>query len=92
MVENLTTTKKFCLWKRGFEMAKKKKSAAKKKSRNSKYPWDRWFSQRSFNIERGKHFECQTHGMSQQIRNVAASRGVSVNIRCEDNKLRVKVG
>jgi len=79
---NQSIMKKYYLLKLGFR--KKEKMA-------SKYPWDRWFSQKSFNIERGKHFDCQTHGMSQQIRNVAASRGISVTIRCEDNKLKVKV-
>lgn len=57
-----------------------------------KYPWDKWFSRKSFTVKRGKHYTCQTHGMSQQIRNVAASKGITVNITCKDDTLKVKVG
>ena len=55
------------------------------------YPWERWFSQKSFRIIRGKHFDCQVHGMAQQIRNAASYYGVGVSISVEAETVIVKV-
>lgn len=57
-----------------------------------RYNWDKWFSRNSFTLTRGKDFECQPHGMAQQIRNAAAPRGLTVSIKHLDGgKLKVKV-
>jgi hypothetical protein len=63
-----------------------------KKKKKTKYPWDKWFAKSTFRLVQGKHFTCQMHGMAQQIRNVAAARGIPVSIQFKEECLKVKVG
>ena len=60
---------------------------------NSKYHWERWFSKSRFDLEYGRHFECDPASMIQQVRNAASRYGVSVSIKfdVESSKIKVKV-
>lgn len=56
-----------------------------------RYPWDEWFKMSSFTIRRNVQFFCQPHGMSQQIRNAAVTRGKHVTIKIDGDSLTVTV-
>jgi len=56
-----------------------------------KYPWEEWFSNESFVLEHGVDFDCQMHGMAQQIRNEVVKLGKAVSISYEGNRLKVTV-
>jgi hypothetical protein len=57
----------------------------------TRYPWDKWFAKSKFVLTKGVDFNCMAHSMIVQLRNVAASRGVSVSVRSEGNILSVTV-
>lgn len=59
----------------------------------AKYPWTKWFAYtpRKLTLIKGKHFNCEPHGMAQQIRNKAAQYRVIVSIRIEKQFLTVKI-
>lgn len=52
-----------------------------------RYPWDDWFGHKSFTLKKGEDgdYNCATHGMAAQIRNVADARQVRVSLRIEEN-------
>lgn len=56
-----------------------------------RYPWDKWFNQKVFELKQGRDFDCMPHSMIVQIRQVASSRGVRVLIKTRDNMLIVSV-
>ena len=72
------------------DMMSKKKSVAKK-TKAVRYPWDKWFSQKSFRVVRGKHYHCQTHSMAQQIRNFAGENNIGVSIRIKEDTITTKI-
>ncbi|MCK9568781.1 hypothetical protein M0R72_07565 [Candidatus Pacearchaeota archaeon] len=49
-----------------------------------RYPWNAWFKKRRVLIKHKKDFDCQPHGMAQQIRNEACKRGISVSISIDN--------
>lgn len=63
----------------------------KPRQRHTEYPWDKWFARRSLVLVQGKDFACQVHGMSQQIRNKAAKRGIAVAIDIVGRTLQVGI-
>jgi len=56
-----------------------------------RYPWDKWFAKPKFTIKQGKDFDCAKHSMIVYLRTVAASRGLSVSVRCVDDLINVTV-
>lgn len=60
----------------------------------TKYPWDQWFlrmKKRPLSLHQGSDFKCQAHGMAQQIRNVASSRGVTISIEIQEKTITVRL-
>ena len=55
-----------------------------------RYPWDKWFKRAKFRLTRNVDFICQQHSMVQQIRSVAAARGISVSITVDGDVLEVE--
>lgn len=55
------------------------------------YPWSKWFGRKRFQLVRGKHYHCQPHSMSVQVRNAAANRGLWVSVRIREGLLTVEV-
>ena len=49
------------------------------------YPWDVWFSRSKLRLKKGRHFDCATYAMAQQIRNAAGRRGIGVSVSVYDN-------
>lgn len=71
-------------------MAKKKKTTATQVKR---YPWEKWFKKRrKFTLVKGKDFNCQPHGMAQQIRSRCRRQTppLSANISVENGDLIIK--
>lgn len=63
-----------------------------KRKRKSLYPWDRWFRQKQFTLERGLDYSGLSHGMAQQVRNRMHAYGVTeVSIHIEENRIVVTV-
>lgn len=64
-------------------MATAKKKPPRKGPR-PKYPWDQWFNRlsagRKVQLQKNKHYDCQTHGMVAQIRTRASQRNVQLVI------------
>jgi len=56
-----------------------------------RYPWDQWFAttRKQRRLVRGKHFHCQPHSMSIQVRAAAALRGLRVSVYIEEQTLIV---
>ena len=44
------------------------------------YPWDAWFARGRFEIRAKTDYRCSQGSMSQQIRNAASVRGLTVSI------------
>ena len=59
--------------------------------KNPNYTWDDWFSHPKFKLERGKHFPCQSHGMSIMVRQAAYKRGLKVSVHIHEETLIVEV-
>ncbi len=57
-----------------------KKHKPKRPGRKPTYPWDEWFSRKSFVLESYKHFHCSVEGMAQMVRSRAADRRLSVRV------------
>lgn len=66
-----------------------------KRSSRSKYPWDDWFSEirkgDRCNVHLHQDFDCQIHGMAQQIRNAAAVRKIHVSLKLFDDYIEVTI-
>lgn len=62
-----------------------------KKSKQVRYPWDRWLSKRRTTLRRGRDFQCQLHSMGVQMRNAALLRGIPVSVHLKDDVLVVEV-
>lgn len=62
-----------------------------RKPKGKRYPWSLWFSKDLFTLRRGKHFECQAHGMMQTIRQAAKRAGIKVSVQVADSSIRVQV-
>lgn len=62
------------------------------KKKPVRYPWNKWFRRRKFTLVRGKHFHCQPHSMSVQVRNAAAARDLWSSVLIEEDTLTVKTG
>ncbi len=60
-----------------------------------RYPWRRWFSMKSFHIEKGLDYNGHTYTMAQQIRNAAGNPKwavkVSITVSEDGNSLNVTV-
>ena len=50
------------------------------KKKPKRHPWDKWFKRKRFKLIAGKHYDCMTHSMAQQVRNAAFDRGIEVSI------------
>jgi hypothetical protein len=64
------------------------------KKKHAPYPWIRWFKKQRFVLERGRHFECQTHGMVAQIRSAAKKylpRKARISIEVAEDVIAVTV-
>ena len=44
------------------------------------YPWDVWFRRERFSLQRGRHYQCSTGSMIQQLRNAASVREMPIRI------------
>lgn len=55
------------------------------------YSWDDWFSLDAFVVRRGDDFSCSMSAMSQQIRDAASVRGLSVHLDDIEDEIMVKV-
>lgn len=57
------------------------------------YRWDDWFAnpRRIFTLVKGVDYFCSQGSMSQQIRNAAHDRGISVRVLERDNQLTVVI-
>lgn len=53
------------------------------------HPFDNWFKKSRFKLVKGKHYNCMPHSMSQQIRNAAAKRGLTVSVHIQGEILIV---
>jgi hypothetical protein len=63
-----------------------------KKSKQTKYPWDRWMSRKTpLQLTRGVDYCCQPHSMAQQFRNAARDRGLSLSIQINEGSLTITV-
>lgn len=56
-----------------------------------KYPWDDWLRGTTLSLRKGIHFDCQIHGMAQQIRNAARVRRLKVSLRLESSHIHVTI-
>lgn len=58
-----------------------------------RYPWDAWFRQTVFILEKGKHYNCKTYTMAQIVRNAASANrhNVRVSIRTSNDGKRLRV-
>lgn len=57
--------------------------------RPTKYPWEKWFGEKSYTLRREKDFTCQSYVIAQQIRNRARKLGKTVQITISDNVVKV---
>ena len=54
------------------------------------YPWDPWLARRTpLRLVRGKHYHCQPHSMSVQVRRAARLRGLVVRVHIDDDVVTV---
>lgn len=53
------------------------------------YPWDKWFSRKTFTVVRGVDYDCAVHGMASQIRTRASLRGLRVSLEIIDGTIKV---
>ena len=73
-------------------MSKKKKTKTKTKKETPKpHPFDKWFKHKQCKLIKGKHFFCQPHSMSVQLRNAAHKRGVKISVHIQGEILIIKV-
>jgi hypothetical protein len=70
---------------------KNKKIAPRKKRYNSKYDWEKIFSQARTRLKRGVHFEIGSGAMTQQIRQAASKAGVGVSLSEDGDTILVEV-
>jgi hypothetical protein len=65
----------------------------KDSGRRDLYPWDEWFrtaQSRTVLLVRGKHFQSQTHGFVQTLRNAAIRAGVRVSVVVEEDAVAIE--
>lgn len=62
-----------------------------KRGRVQQYPWDLWFSQPRTVLERGRDYRCSQSTMTQNVRNQAWRRGVSVKLTDCGNSIVMEV-
>lgn len=55
------------------------------------YPWEKWFSRKTFTVVRGVDYDCAVHGMLAQIRTKASQRGLRVSVKAVDGDLTVTI-
>lgn len=55
------------------------------------YDWDKWLAYARFSLAKGKHYDCSTVSMAQQVRNAARVRDKRVSIVETDTGLNVTV-
>ena len=73
-------------------MPHKKQSKLKPASRWNPYPFDDWFlacARGAVVLRRGRDYACQTHGMAQQVRQAAFTRGITLRIEIDGDTIRV---
>ena len=65
----------------------------RRKRSDAIYPWDEWFSRPGvLRLERYRDYQCQDHGMVQQIRNAARDRGILVHVRTREGRVEAAIG
>ena len=69
-------------------MPKRKKQPSNNRTR---YPWEKWFTaieeKGRLRLVRGKHYRCQPHSMSVQIRARAIQFGYTLSVKINDDVL-----
>jgi len=63
----------------------------KSRGRPPKYPWDEWFKKPSFTLRPRQHYSGSASHMSQQVRNAASVRRISVSLEEKAGTIRVTV-
>lgn len=67
--------------------------AKKKKAKQRRYPWDKWFAKKKFTLKRGREFDCMTHCMGVMARRAASVRDVTISIHHKgEDTLWIEVG
>lgn len=61
------------------------------KLRLRRYPWDKWFSRKTFTLIQGRDFDCQVQTMTVQIRNAAIRRGKVARLRVKEPVIKVTI-
>lgn len=56
-----------------------------------KYPWEAWFDEERFVIQRGVHYQISQSSMHQTIRNNASARGLRVHIEDLNDAFYIQV-
>lgn len=44
------------------------------------YPFDVWFRRERFSLAKGRHYQCSTGSMIQQLRNAASARSLPLKV------------
>lgn len=56
-----------------------------------RYPWNEWFEQDHFVLEKDTHFDCATHSMGVQVRNRAYRMKIKVSVLLNEEEGLVEV-
>lgn len=53
--------------------------------RPQRYPWDKWMKRKKLTLVKGIDYQCQTHGMIQQLRTKATKLGLFVSVSVKED-------